>query len=63
MFAIRLYIAALTLAFLLTSVITSGIGVLHATILTCSVLYLILDLKEDLQDLKQLESQVELLSR
>ena len=63
MFAIRIYVAALTIAFLLACVMTTGIGVLHATILACAVLYLILDLREDLQELKQLEAQVESLSR
>jgi len=62
MFAIRLYVAALIVTFLLAFLMTSGIGVLHGIVLVCGLLYLILDAREDLQELKQLEAQVALLS-
>ena len=62
MYAIRLYVAALTLALLLVFLLTSGIGVLHGIVLVCALLYLILDAHEDLQELKQLEARLELLS-
>lgn len=63
MFALRLYVAALTVTFLLASLMTSGIGVLHGIVLACAPLYLILDTREDLHELRQLETQVALLSR
>jgi hypothetical protein len=63
MFAIRLYVTALTVSFLLASLMTTGIGVLHGIVLVCALLYLILDAREDLQELRQLEAQVALLSR
>ena len=63
MFAIRVYVAALTLTFLLFSVMTGGIGVLQATVIVCPVLYMILDMRADVQDLKLLEARVSSLSR
>jgi hypothetical protein len=63
MFAIRLYVAALTVTFLLAFLMTSGIGVLHGIVLVCALLYMILDAREDLQELRHLEAQVALLSR
>jgi hypothetical protein len=63
MLAIRLYIATLALTFLLAAVMTKGIGVLEATVLVCSLLYLILDIREELQALRLLEARVSSLSR
>jgi hypothetical protein len=63
MIAIRLYVAALTVTFLLCSLLTTGIGVLHAIVLVCAVFYSILEVREDLKDLRQLEAQVASLSR
>ena len=63
MLAIRLYIAALTLAFLLAALMTKGIGVLEATVVVCSLLYMILDIREELQVLRLLEARVSSLSR
>jgi hypothetical protein len=63
MLAIRLYIATLALTFLLAAVMTKGIGVLEATVLVCSLLYLILDIREELQALRLLEARVASLSR
>jgi hypothetical protein len=62
MFAIRLYVAALTLTFLLSAVMTRGIGVLEITVVVCSALYMILDIQAELQDLRLLEAQVSSLS-
>jgi hypothetical protein len=62
MFAIRLYVAALTLTFLLSAVIARGIGVLEATVVVCSALYMILDIQAELQDLGLLEARVSSLS-
>jgi len=62
MLAIRLYIATLALTFLLAAVMTKGIGVLEGTVLVCSLLYLILDIREELQTLRLLEVRVSSLS-
>lgn len=58
MFAIRLYISALTLIFLLLALMTRDIGVLEAIVVVCPLLYLILDMREELQALKLLETRV-----
>ena len=58
MFAIRLYISALILTFLLLALMTRDIGVLDAVVVVCPLLYLILDMREELQTLKLLEARV-----
>ena len=63
MFAVRIYIVALTLAFLVAIVMTRGIGVLSATVIACPLLYLILDIREELQDLRLLEARIASLAR
>jgi hypothetical protein len=55
MFAIRLYVAALTLAFLLATLMTRGIGLLEATVIVCPLLYMILDIRAELQDIRRPE--------
>ena len=60
MFAIRLFISALTLIFLLLALMTRDIGVLDAIVVVCPLLYLILDMRADLQTLKSLETRVSL---
>lgn len=52
MLAIRLYISALTLVFLVLVIAHRGLGVLEAVVITCALLYLILDVRTDLQMLK-----------
>ena len=51
MLAIRLYISALTFIFLVL-VTSRGLGILEAVVITCAVLYLILDVRTDLKLLK-----------
>ncbi|MBA3320263.1 MAG: hypothetical protein H0T45_02290 [Pyrinomonadaceae bacterium] len=63
MFVIRLYLAALTLTLLLTTLATSGVEVLTALVIICPLLYMILELREDLRELKSLEALVGSLSR
>ncbi len=63
MLPIRLYIAALTLLFLLVVLATRGIGTLEAVVVVCPLLYLIIDLKAELLELRQLEAKVSLLCR
>jgi hypothetical protein len=58
MFAIRLSISALTLIFLLLAMMTRDIGLLDAIVVTCPLLYLILDMREELQTLKLLEDRI-----
>lgn len=66
MLAIRLYISALTLFFLIAVIANRGLGVLEAIVITCAIVYLILDVRAELQDLKSelsmLEQQVSKLS-
>ena len=63
MTAIRVYLAALTLAFFFAVAMTTGISVLEATVVTCVPLLLILDMREELRTLKELEARVAILSR
>ena len=63
--AIRLYLSALTLVFLLLAWMNDGVSVLEATVVVCSVSYLILDtrerlllVREDLRTLEQLEKKL-----
>jgi asparagine N-glycosylation enzyme membrane subunit Stt3 len=52
MLAIRIYIAALTLIFLLLVIAYQGMGILEAVVITSALIYLILDVRTDLQMLK-----------
>ena len=52
MLAIRLYISALTLFFLIVVVANRGLGILEAIVITCAIVYLILDVRTELQELK-----------
>ena len=70
MLAIRLYISALTSLFLFLVIANRGLGILEAIVITCAILYLILDIRTDLQAsrdelrlLKELEKQMSVLLR
>ena len=70
MLAIRLYIAALTLGFLILVIVHRSIGTLEAIVITCAIIYLILDVRTDLKMLKaefralqELEQQISELLR
>ena len=52
MLSIRLYISALTLFFLVLVIAYRGLGILEAIVVTCAVLYLILDVRTELKELK-----------
>ena len=63
--AIRLYLSALTLVFLLLAWFDRGVGVLEAIVVVCALVYLILDAREhlqlvkaDLELMQQLEKKV-----
>ena len=70
MLALRLYVCALTSLFLFLVISYRGLGILEAVVIICAILYLILDVRTDLQMLrselrflKELEKQVSLLLR
>jgi len=63
MAAIRLYLTALTLAFFLAVVVTTGIGLLEAIVVTSVPLLLILDMREELSLVRSLEKQLAALSK
>ena len=70
MLAIRLYICALTFLFLSLVTTNRGLGILEAIVITCAIVYLILDTRTDLQalnnelrQLKELEKNLSLLLR
>lgn len=70
MLIIRLYICALTFLFLVLVVTNRGLGILEAVVITCALVYLILDvrtdlhaLKAELRLLKELEERVAVLLR
>ena len=52
MLAIRLYISALTLVFLVAVLSYRGLGVLEGVVITCTIFYLILDARDELHELK-----------
>jgi hypothetical protein len=52
MLAIRIYICALTLSFLFLVIASRGLGILEGIVVTCAIIYLILDVRTDLQSLK-----------
>ena len=52
MLAIRLYISALTLVFLLLTIVIRGLGILEAIVISCAILFLIIDVRMDLKELK-----------
>lgn len=47
--AIRLYLSALTLVFLIAASLNRGVNSLEAIVVTCALVYLILDAREYLQ--------------
>jgi len=63
MLGIRLYVCTLTLTFLALVTIDRGIGLLEGVVVTCAIVYLILDVRADLQILKQEVRQLEQLER
>jgi hypothetical protein len=70
MLAIRLYVCALTFLFLFLVTANQGLGILEAIVITCAIVYLILDtrtdlqaLKNELRQLKELEKKLSLLFR
>ena len=62
MLLFRIYIALLTLIFLAVNLSAGRFGFLEGTISIGALLFLILDVKSDVQDLKNLDEQVASLS-
>ena len=58
MLTIRLYISVLVVVFLLTALLTRGIGLLDGTVVLAAVVYLILDAREELKTLKRVEELI-----
>jgi len=58
MLIFRLYVALLVMMFLSLSFWMGNVGVLHGIVAICALLFLILDAKQDLDEFKQLESEV-----
>ncbi|HEU4834101.1 MAG TPA: hypothetical protein VFS90_06800 [Pyrinomonadaceae bacterium] len=52
MLAIRIYISALILTFLVLVVTNHGLGFLQGVVITCALIFLILDIRTDLQSRK-----------
>jgi hypothetical protein len=55
MFALRVYVAALDLLLLATVLATRDVGVAEFIVVTFPLLYMILEMREDLTELKLLE--------
>jgi len=49
MLAIRLFISGLTLLFLFLVITNRGLGLLEAIVITCALIYLILDTRNEFQ--------------
>ena len=64
--AIRIYLSALTLVFLFVAWLSHGVSLLEGTVVTCALIYLILDTRDYLQcaraDFEQLQQLEEKLS-
>ena len=52
MLAIRLYISTLTLFFLVVVLVYRGLGILEGVVISCALVYLILDARDELQELR-----------
>jgi hypothetical protein len=63
MLAIRLFVCTLTLTFIALVMIERGIGVLEGVVITCALVYLILDVRAELKDLQADVRQLEQLEK
>ena len=63
MLSIRLYVCALTIGFLVLVNMDRGIGLLEAVVTTCALVYLILDVREELKTVKAELHQLEQLEK
>lgn len=58
MFTIRLYISVLAIVFLVSALLTRGIGLLDGAVVVSALIYLILDAREELKTLKRVEELI-----
>jgi hypothetical protein len=58
MLVFRLFIAVLNFAFLLLNLVAGSVEFLQGTVTTCGLLFLIFDIRKDVDDIKQLEAQL-----
>ena len=58
MLTFRLYIALLALVFLCLILADNRFGVLPGIVVTSTLLFLILDIRKDVEDVKRLEAQI-----
>lgn len=63
MFLLRTYVSILTLTYFLVTLQAQAIGILEATVVICPLLFMILDMKEELRVLRLLEARVCLFRR
>lgn len=62
MLSVRLFIAALTLILAVLLAFTRDIGPIEAIVVVCPLIYLILDVRDELQEIRKLELQASALS-
>lgn len=62
MLPVRLFIAALTLILAVLLAFTRDIGPIEAIVVVCPLIYLILDVRDELQEVRKLELQASALS-
>ncbi len=62
MLPVRLFIAALTLILAVLLAFTRDIGPIEAIVVVCPLIYLILDVRDELQEIRKLELQASALS-
>lgn len=59
MLALRVYIIVLALLFCWLSISANTLGFLTASVISCSILFLLFDIKSDLNEIKQFEEKLE----
>lgn len=63
MASLRLYLSVLTITLLCLFAADRRFGWLEAIVITCSLMFLIFDMRADLEELKALEAKVSSISR
>jgi len=58
MLPFRLYLALLTLIFVLLCLYNNSLDFLHGTVIVCALLFQILDIKKESEEIKELEAQI-----
>ena len=63
MLTIRIYVSVLILTFLFSTLLTKGMVILEGIVIVCALLYMILEMRAELRDLRLLETHVSSPSR